>query len=316
MIHMKKLYLGIDTSCYTTSLAAAAEEFERHYKTPLSVKPGERGLRQSDAVFMHLKNMPALFEELQKEIPVNSFDEITVSVSSKPRSISGSYMPVFTAGQSFARAVCAVLNASCYEFSHQDGHIMAAIYSCGAYSLLSEPFLAFHLSGGTTELLLCRYNGAGFDAEIVGGTLDLPAGQLIDRTGVMLGLDFPCGIYLDTMACEYEGTEKVHFSVKDTKINFSGEETRYKKMAESGDAREKIAYMTMETVRKSVMAAAKCAMDKYNVSKLLMAGGVSASKFLREGFAEIEGVYFAAPELSTDNAMGICMLGKLCKGEL
>lgn len=312
---MKKLYLGIDTSCYTTSLAAVSENFERHCKTPLSVKHGERGLRQSDAVFMHLKNMPSLFEELQKEIDVHSFNEITVSVSSKPRNVKDSYMPVFTAGQSFARAAAAILGADYFEFSHQDGHIMAAIYSCGAYSLLSEPFLAFHISGGTTELLFCRYNGKGFDAEIVGGTLDLPAGQLIDRTGVMLGLDFPCGIYLDTMAYEYEGREKVNFSVQGTGINFSGEETRYKRMAQNGEPREKIAYMTMETVRKSVMAAAENAMDKYGISKLLMAGGVSSSKFLREGFSEIKGVYFASPELSADNAMGVCMLGKLCKGE-
>ena len=185
--------LGIDTSCYTTSVAVKCGEQMLHIKKMLDVKEGECGLRQSDALFQHIKNLPALFDDLKTNINLKEFDHITVAVSAKPRTVEGSYMPVFLAGQSFARTVADVLGAKYIETSHQDGHIMAAIYSCKNYSICDEAFLTYHLSGGTTELLLVRKNGNSFECEIVGGTRDLPAGQFIDRIGVKLGMQFPCG---------------------------------------------------------------------------------------------------------------------------
>lgn len=307
---MDKLYLGIDTSCYTTSLGVMSGDIHRHYKTPLKVKEGACGLRQSDAVFLHIKNLPVLFEEMSREFDVKSYDDIVISVSSRPRSVEGSYMPVFLAGESFARSAAAVLGAGLNRVSHQDGHIMAAIYSCGAYSLLDEPFLAVHISGGTTEIVLAEKRGQGFKTEIVGGTLDLPAGQFIDRIGVLMGMEFPCGKYLDTMAADYKNDEKVIISVKDAYINFSGGETKYRRAFENGETKEKIAYCTMKTIRESVAEAIRQAKKKCGIDKVLMAGGVSSSKFIRMGFENTAGVYFAEPELSTDNAMGVCFLGK------
>lgn len=307
---MDTIYLGIDTSCYTTSLAVMAMDKHCSYKIPLKVKNGTCGLKQSDAVFEHIKNLPVLFENMSMEFDFSKYEKKVISVSSRPRNIDGSYMPVFMAGHSFARAVALSSGARLNCVSHQEGHIMAAIYSCGAYSLMEKPFLAVHISGGTTEIVLAEKTEKGFDTEIVGGTKDLPAGQFIDRIGVLMGMDFPSGAFLDTMAMEYEVTEKVKTSVDGCYINFSGEETRYRRAFESGESKEKIAYCTMKVIRDSLVKAIDCAREKYNIQNVLMAGGVSSSGFIRKGFENCQGVYFAEPSLSTDNAIGVCCLGK------
>ena len=307
---MGKICLGIDTSCYTTSLAVMTEDKHRHYKIPLKVKDGQCGLRQSDAVFEHIKNRPVLFEEMKQEFDLGKYDEKIISVSTKPRNAEGSYMPVFMAGHSFARAVAASVGARLNCTSHQEGHIMAAIYSCGVWSILERPFLAVHISGGTTEIVVAKWNGAGFDSEIVGGTKDLPAGQFIDRIGVLMGIEFPCGKYLDTMAVEYDGNEKVKTAVDGCYINFSGEETRYRRAFEKGELKEKVAYCTMKVIRESLVESIENAKKEYKIENVLMAGGVSSSAFVRQGFENISGVYFAEAELSTDNAVGVCKLAE------
>ncbi len=305
-----ELFLGIDTSCYTTSVAAYFNDKMIHVKKMLDVKEGECGLRQSEALFQHIKNLPVLFEDIKNSVNPKSFEKITVAVSAKPRSVEGSYMPVFLAGQSFARTVSAVLGARYIETSHQDGHIMAAIYSCKKYSICDEPFLTYHLSGGTTELLLVKKVGNIFECELVGGTKDLPAGQFIDRVGVKLGMSFPCGKFLDYSAMNYQGEKpKIQTCVKDGFINFSGEETRYSRMCEQGEDSGKIAYSVLKCIAASVKKSITDARNKYNVKNVLMVGGVSSSKMLREEFSDMPNVYFAEPELSTDNAVGVCMIG-------
>ncbi len=305
-----RLVLGIDTSCYTTSVAAKCGDNILHFKKMLDVKSGECGLRQSDAVFQHIKNLPILFDELRVNINIKQFDNITVAVSAKPRSVEGSYMPVFLAGQSFAKAIADVLDARYIETSHQDGHIMAAIYSCKKYSICDRPFLTYHLSGGTTELLLVNKNDNTFDCDIVGGTKDLPAGQFIDRIGVKLGMEFPCGKYLDYSAVNFKGKlPKVKTCVNDGFINFSGEETRYsRKISEGADSGE-IAYCVMKCIAQSVRQSIEFAKEKYNVENVLMVGGVSSSEMLRAEFSDMPGVYFAEPQFSTDNAVGVCEIG-------
>lgn len=311
-----RLFIGIDTSCYTTSVAAMPDGQKAiGFKKMLDVKEGGCGLRQSDAFFQHIKNLPELTAELRKRIDFRAFDEICVSVSSRPRSVEGSYMPVFLAGRSVAAVMADSLGAELCEVSHQEGHIMAAIYSCRKYSILSEPFLTFHLSGGTSELLLARPHERGFDCEIVGGTRDLPAGQFIDRIGVEMGMPFPCGKYLDYSAMEYDGEKpKVKTCVGDCYINFSGEETRYRRLLADGADRGRVAYSVMKCISESVKAAVVEAREKYGVENVLMVGGVSSSAFLKSCFGSLEKVYFAEPELSCDNAVGVCELGRLLYG--
>lgn len=307
----RKLFLGIDTSCYTSSVAAIDDSGVKHFKKMLDVKKGECGLRQADAVFQHVKNLPLLFDELKKEIVVSDYDEVVVTVSARPRNVENSYMPVFLSGQSFARVVADVLSARYFEVSHQDGHIMAAIHSCGIYDLIKEPFLTYHLSGGTSELLLTRFNGKGFDCKIVGGTKDIPAGQFIDRIGVKMGLSFPCGKQLDEIATEYSGEKpKVKTCVKDAYINFSGEETRYRRLLDEGTDEKEVAFCVMKCISDSVKKSVLQAREMHDVKHVLMVGGVSSSRFMRNSFADFEDVHFAAPELCTDNAIGVCKMGE------
>ena len=211
-------------------------------------------------------------------------------------------MPVFMAGQSFARVAADVLGAEYREVSHQDGHIMAAVYSCKKYSILDKPFLVYHLSGGTTELLLCTHTENGFECEIVGGTKDLPAGQFIDRIGVLCGMSFPCGKYLDYSAINYQGEKpKVKNYVNDGYINFSGEETRYSRMLKDGADREEVAYSVMKCISDSVRKSVEFAKDKHGIEKVLMVcdknnigsaksiinnGGVLENEVLADGVTE------------------------------
>ncbi len=307
-----KLFLGIDTSCYTTSLAMMLDGQMISLKKPLEVKSGECGLRQSEAFFQHSKNLPVLFEELKTQLKTNQYGDIVISISTRPRSIDGSYMPVFTAGHGYARAIASMLGASLVETSHQDGHIMAALYSCKNYSITEKPFLTYHISGGTTELLLAEKTDTGFKCSIVGGTLDLPAGQFIDRIGVKLGYGFPCGRFMDYSACQYTGDKpKVKTSVKDGYINFSGEETRYERIIDKGCDKEYAAYCTMKCISDAIKKSIEFAKTKYNIENVLMVGGVSSSRFIRNEFADVKGVFFAEPELCCDNAVGVCVLGSM-----
>ena len=309
---LRKLFLGIDTSCYTTSVAAEADGQMISLKKPLEVKSGECGLRQSEAFFQHSKNIPVLFEELKNQISVRTYDEVIISVSSKPRSVEGSYMPVFTAGYGYARAIAAMLGAKLIETSHQDGHIMAAMYSCKNYSIMEKPFLTYHISGGTTELLLAQKMGNEFQCEIVGGTKDLPAGQFVDRIGVKIGYDFPCGRFMDYSACEYSGKKpKIKTCVKDGYINFSGEETRYQRLLDTDCDKDYAAYCTMKCISDSLKQSIEFAKEQYKTENVLMVGGVSSSRFIRNEFSDMPGIFFAAPDLCTDNAVGVCVLGRM-----
>ena len=194
------IIMGVDTSNYTTSVALMYSDGEliANIKEPLPVKLGECGLRQSDAVFSHIKNLPKAMERATQALAGERV--CAIGVSERPRNVSGSYMPCFLAGLSAATSAAASSAVPLYKFSHQCGHIMAAVYSSKAYRVLESPFLAFHLSGGTTELVRAMKSEEGFSCEIVGGTLDINAGQLIDRVGVAMGLSFPCGKELEAIA--------------------------------------------------------------------------------------------------------------------
>ena len=201
------LYLGIDTSNYTTSAALYNSQTGEmtQQKKLLPVREGQLGLRQSDAVFHHTAQLHTLFEELVRGVDTKQI--AAVGVSSRPRPVSGSYMPCFTVGQNTAKILSAALKIPLCEFSHQEGHISAALYSAKKTELFNRDFLAFHVSGGTTEAVLAKGLGSGFELELVAQTLDLNAGQAIDRVGLMLGLKFPCGPQLEQLALK--NTEKL-----------------------------------------------------------------------------------------------------------
>lgn len=302
------LTLGIDTSNYTTSCAVYdGANYEMNRKI-LDVKEGSRGIRQSDGVFIHNKELPCMLEEMLPRIKGNIS---AVGVSTRPRSVEGSYMPVFTVGHGYARAVAAAMKVKLYEFSHQDGHIMAGIYSAQCFELLESPFISVHLSGGTTEILCSEYNGYNFTNEIIGGTLDISAGQLIDRTGVAMGLKFPCGKALEALALTTDVTDKLPFSVKGAYMNLSGVETKLLRQINGADA--KTARTVLCYVRDVLIKTITNAVEETGIKKVLIAGGVASNSIIRDGITRNikADVYFASKELSTDNAAGIAILAEM-----
>ena len=305
---MKGCFLGIDTSNYTTSLAAVEDgKLLFNLKAPLPVKAGECGLRQSDALFAHTKNLPDLFARARSLLEGKNL--LAVGVSEKPRNMEGSYMPCFLAGVSVASGIASALGVPLYRFSHQCGHLRAALFSAGKDALASSPFGAFHISGGTTEMLLVTPDQNGFHTEIVGGTKDLNAGQLVDRIGVALGLSFPAGPALEALAATYTGKlPRKGIKTEEGYIHLSGVENQARKLlTEEGD-RAKTAAFVLDYLARAVVA---MSLDfrKANDLPLLYAGGVMSNAYIR-AFVEqsVSDASFAEPALSADNAVGIACL--------
>ncbi len=305
---MNRIYLGFDTSNYTTSAAAVSESFLINERKLLEVKEGSRGLRQSDALFLHIKNMPSVYESLAKK--ADTKNACAVGVSTRPRSVEGSYMPVFLAGFAQAKAVADTLKVPLFEFSHQDGHIMAGIYSSEA-ELSDEPFLSVHMSGGTTEILKTKYNGYNFDCEIIGGTKDISAGQVTDRLGVAAGLKFPCGAELDVLSRNAKEEIKLPVSVDGGFFNFSGLETKAALMLKEKRI-EDVARGVFLAISKTMSKALNYCVKETGIKKILIAGGVASNSHIRTylGKNVDAKVYFASPGLSCDNAVGIALLAK------
>lgn len=302
-----KYYLGIDTSNYTTSVALYCGSGEYlHRRKLLPVKQNACGLRQSDAVFHHTQQLYPLYSELIKGVDLNKI--AAVGVSSKPRPAEGSYMPCFTLGLNAGRIIAATLGVPLFEFSHQEGHISSALLSSGHLELFEREFIAFHISGGTTEAVLAKPDKSGFELCVVGRTLDLNAGQAIDRVGLMLGLRFPCGKALEELALKYCGTVSVRPSVKDTDCCLSGLENICKKMSDSGESREKTAFYCLKYIESAVCKMTERITEKYGSLPLLYSGGVMSDSIIRNTVESAYGGIFASDGLSSDNAVGVAYL--------
>lgn len=306
-----KCFLGIDTSNYRTSAAVCDLDGNviRQVRRLLPVKSGELGLRQSEALFEHTKALPSVMEEL------GGFDIQAVGYSARPRDVEGSYMPCFLAGESAARSIAAAIGVKSYPFSHQAGHVKAAAYSCRdtltslgrSFFDITETagaFITFHLSGGTTEALLYK-NG---ELTILGQTLDLNAGQAVDRVGVMLGLPFPSGEEMERLACDQPMTKGIKISVKGFDCNLAGVENQARKRLSDGVSAEEIAAFTLDSVLKTVDKMTENILEKYPNTPVLYAGGVTACKRIASALGAKYECAFAEPQFSGDNAAGTALL--------
>lgn len=300
--------LGLDTSNYTTSAAVFDGEGGRNQGRLLEVRPGELGLRQSDALFQHVKHLPEVVEALLGEGGLGTVQ--AVGASTRPRAVEGSYMPCFLAGASQGQVLSQVLGVPFYAFSHQQGHLAAAAWSAGRLDLLDRPFLAWHLSGGTTELLRVEpeEDGVAVRAEILGGTSDISAGQLIDRTGVLLGLSFPAGKEVEKLSRQAKKREYYKVKVNGLTFSLSGMENKVRQMVQRGEEPAEIAWFAQETVCRVVQACTKAAMEAYPGLPVLCSGGVASNGRLKELLRQNCGALFAQPQFSTDNAMGTAVL--------
>ena len=297
--------IGMDTSNYTTSIAFFDGIGGENCSRLLPVKQGELGLRQSDAVFAHIKSLPELsgrlFSHVRKE------DITAVGVSTRPRAVEGSYMPCFMVGYSHARMLSDLLKVPLVEVSHQQGHVAASLWSADRLDLMDQPHLAWHLSGGTTELLLVEPEGRNVVCTKIGGTTDISAGQLIDRTGQLLQLSFPSGKHLDALS--KEATMKEVFKVKCSNMEFSlsGVQNKVQQFHEKNGKPEETAGYALRCVAKAVYLATEQAMQAYPGIPVVFSGGVASNSLLRDVIAPLKPV-FAQPQFSTDNAMGVAVL--------
>ncbi len=306
-----RFILGIDTSNYTTSVALATTGgvLFRECRKLLTVKPGNRGLRQSEAFYQHVMNLPDLLEELLEGFGTDALAAVTVST--RPRNQDGSYMPCFIAGLQFARTIAQVQGIPVFETTHQDGHIMASMYD--VQWDIGDKVISVHLSGGTSEILTSQWNGQGFDVSLLGGTLDISAGQLLDRVGVAMGLPFPCGKALDEMVPQASKQLKYPTTVKGSHFNLSGAESyglKHIDQEQQADIAAGLFGAIEISLCKSIMSTA----EETGLKKVVMAGGVSSSKTLSKRLTQtlkkenIE-VVFCKPAFAADNAIGVALIG-------
>lgn len=316
-MNSNKYSLGIDTSNYKTSVAVTDSEGSIIFdgRKFLTVDKGARGLRQQEALFQHINNLPELIEEAFRAMEGTA--PAYISASSKPRPLEGSYMPVFNAGVSAASVISAALSVKPSFFSHQEGHLEAVKY----YSELKDKtdFAAFHFSGGTTEALIISPNGI----EVIGGSKDISFGQLLDRIGVALGFDFPCGEELDKIAAtavnftksEQNKIKSIMPAIKcrDAAINLSGIETAALRVIESKSySSEELIIAVFLRIADAISAMMNDIKHKYACDTFLVSGGVSSSLTIRNiiktGSSEHK-IIWGEPNLSSDNAVGIALLG-------
>ena len=305
-------FLGIDTSNYTTSVALYNDETNEviSKKKLLPVKSGEKGIRQSDAVFHHTVQLPDLIEDLFKEFK-GEFKAIGVSV--KPCNEDGSYMPCFLTGLSVARSLASAMSIPLYEFSHQDGHITAALYSADMLNLINNKFLAFHISGGTSQALLVKPNEKYFSTEKLSDSLDLKAGQAVDRVGIMLGLDFPCGPALEKLALSSKQTlKKIKVFRRDGNFSLSGVENKCKQMLDDGEKAEDISMFCLSYIYSALDDTVSELISKYGNLPIVFSGGVMSNSIIRGELQKKYDSYFAEPQFSADNACGVAVLSSIC----
>ncbi|MBQ6857917.1 MAG: O-sialoglycoprotein endopeptidase [Clostridia bacterium] len=307
--------LGIDTSCYTTSAALVSESGELIASACrlLTVEEGGRGLMQSQGLFQHVKNLPDMIAGVMEKAP--DVRLAAICASTRPRPAEDSYMPVFRAGESQARAAAALLCVPFYPVSHQEGHVRAAMVDSGINP--EKPFLALHLSGGTTEILLCDHGGI----TLLGGSLDLHAGQLVDRTGVYMHLPFPAGPSLEKLAMtgHAAGGAKglIGVSIKGVDCNMAGAENKVVRWLKEGRmTQEEIAVEVFDFLCRTIERVIENACEQTGCRQALLAGGVASSTLLRE-MLNVRAkkrrlacrLHYARPELSGDNAVGVALLG-------
>ncbi len=311
----KKVFLGIDTSNYMTSICLIDENRKiiHEGRRLLQVANGERGLQQSEAIFQHTKNLPLLFKEADT---LSDYNIAAIAVSKSPRPREDSYMPVFLSGVSVSESIAAIFKKPLYYTTHQEGHIAAGIYSLPD-TPISDRFLAVHLSGGTSEILNVEATKAGYNIEKIGGTLDLHAGQLVDRIGVQLGLPFPAGKYLEELAGKSsDNYDKLVSSVKDLSFHFSGAEAEAKRRIENDESKEDIARAIENVIAVTIEKTLKQAITLAYSNDILIVGGVAQNQYIQNYLKEslehyIIGakLYFAAKGYSGDNAFGVANIG-------
>ncbi len=310
------IVLGLDTSNYTTSAALYLPSEHRiiQHKQLLPVAQGQMGLRQSDALFHHVRQLPDMIEAVREECDAPI---VCVGASDRPQQAEGSYMPCFLAGANAAREIAACLRVPQYTFTHQQGHVAAALYSADKLAWLQRPFLAFHVSGGTTDALLVEPDETCvMQCRVVAHSLDLKAGQLVDRVGGMLGLSFPAGPALERLALSSDEVYRVRPSMDGANCHLSGVQNQCERLLKDGATPSQVARFCLASIEAALVSMTEALFATYGRLPLLYAGGVMSNTILKEHLSARFGGAFAQPIFSADNAAGIAVLTAMRHGLL
>lgn len=309
---MTDYILGIDTSAYTTSIALTdsnSKEIIADKRKVLNVPSSQKGLRQQDAVFQHLKN----FRELYDEIDADLINVKAVSVSSRPRNVEGSYMPVFIVGQNYGKTIAKTLNCEYIEYSHQENHIAASLID--KYKEINDNILAIHISGGTTEFLRVKKAKKGYDAAIEGGSRDITFGQLIDRVGTLMGFPFPCGMQMEKYLKNHPYTENIKSPAisGESYISLSGMENHYSNLYLSNKySKESIINSLFKYIADCILHIITKIKTNYCFDTVIIAGGVASNSIIRNSALEKLNnefkIILPTKENSSDNAVGVSFL--------
>jgi len=304
-----KIYVGIDTSCYTTSVAFMREDGSllADVRRLLTVKSGGRGLAQSEMVYQHTRNLPVVFAEAKAAI-AEQLQLAAVAVSSKPRPQEDSFMPAFLVGEGYAKVLALSHDAPCYFLSHQENHILAGIWSAGGPS--AGRFLVAHVSGGTTEIASVEIIDGNLSVELLGGSQDIAAGQLVDRIGVAMGLSFPAGPNLELLAQQGHGAAaSIPVAVRGLNVSFSGPETEARKLMDRGVDPQAVAAGVERCIAESLGRMIQTAAKETGVKDVLLVGGVAANAYIRSRLVTLVTdnglkLFFPEHKFSSDNAVG------------
>jgi N6-L-threonylcarbamoyladenine synthase len=308
----KNIIIGIDTSCYTTSIAAISLDKNIVFNEKIMLKVGKesRGIRQSEMVFQHVNNLGNLSETIKKLM--NEYNVVAICASEKPRPVNDSYMPAFTVGYNFAKMFSSLNGVNFYSTTHQENHIYASLHT---NKLKNNRFISVHMSGGTTEILLVENVKNNLDIKIIGGSKDISFGQLIDRLGVELGYNFPCGKYIDknALSCEDCIKEGLKTSVKNGYMNLSGIENQINRYVNDYDEAY-VSKLLMDSIVRNLYKSLIYVCNEYDIDEVVFAGGVASSKYINDNLKKRlykQGIksYFTESEYSTDNAVGCAKIG-------
>ena len=299
------VYVGVDTSAYTTSVASYANGrvlFDG--RKILEVAKGERGLRQSDAVFTHVKNLHVLF----RSDDFLQHNGIAVAYSAAPCPVEGSYMPVFCVGQSHAAAYAAANNAPLYALTHQHGHLYAAFLG---QDVPDGTYGAFHVSGGTLDCLRVGITEGIIDVITpLGGTLDITCGQMIDRIGVKAGLAFPSGAKMERMYKPDAKPLSVH--VQGMTANLSGAETQAMRRLEAGEDVISVCSAVIDCVAQTLGCLLCNTAAQTGLTRFLFTGGVMKNDVIRQYLSEtcaqhgLDAIH-VQKQYCSDNACGLAL---------
>lgn len=313
-----KVVLGIDTSCYTTSIALMSVDgtLLADARRPLKVRPGGKGLAQSEMVYQHTRNLPEVFAEANTALG-DAIEPILVGVSVRPRPLADSYMPAFLVGEGYAKVLALSHGVALCPLSHQENHILAGVWSAGGPS--AGCFLAVHVSGGTTEVTKVAYTEQGLAVTLVGSSIDIAAGQFVDRVGVTMGLPFPAGPHLELLAQRgRDRAVRLPLAVKAPNVSFSGPETQAQRMLAQGTDAAAIAAGVELCIADSLVKIIQAAITATESKDILIVGGVAANAFIRDRITEVLSqdaavrLYFPRRDFSSDNAVGAAYFAVNC----